>query len=116
MDQRLANFISAVQTLHQLAGGEPTRVLTLVLHLPDMAHTYTVLASHAEPNAVGMPIGTMWVVLDPVNPYFLNAVKLKGLDSPDVTWVPCVTKSDALHDPQHYEQYGNGRGLVGPPS
>jgi len=126
MDQRLKQFALAIKTFHALAGGDPAKVVSLVLRVPDTSSEYNIVGSYGEPDVLGFPINTMWVELDLTSPHYLKVLKLKGFDSPQSydpapegaitnqgfahTWVPAVSKADSLAGPQWYTLTG----AVGP--
>lgn len=129
MDTRLRDFALAVKTFHSLAGGSPSQVVTLTMQLPDVSNQYSVLGSFREPEILGLPLDTLWVVLDLSSPYYLKVLKLKHFDSPESfdpvppelimdqefthSWVAASSKASSLLGPLWYDSFG-AIGAVGP--
>ena len=132
MDLRLKNFATAVKTFHSLSGGDPATPVVLTMQLPDLASQYSVIGSYGEPDMLGFPINTLWVVLDLSSPYYLKVLKLKGFDSPESysppefdlvmgqgfnhAWVVSTSKAYSLEEPTLYMSSGaiGPAGPIGP--
>lgn len=128
MEQRLQKFIESVEQLSDIRNLDPFNPIVFKLEHPITAVQYTVVGSKVEPSYLGIPINTTWVVLDPTNPYFRQALKLKKVREPEtVSTLPEVSAIDAwwhvvrtydeiFLDPQYYEFQGieGAEGPVGP--
>ena len=129
MDLRLKNFATAVKTFHSLSGGDPDTPVTLTMQLPDLASQYSVIGSYGEPDMLGFPIDTLWVVLDLNSRYYLKVLKLKGFDSPESyspmppelilgqsynhAWIEAGSKGQSMEGPIWYS-VGGAVGPAGP--
>lgn len=122
MEKRLQDFILSVQQLSDLRNLDTFNPIVFQMEHPINATRYTVVGAKLEPSYLGLPINVTWVVLDPTDPYYMQALKLKvTLDNETVTTKPKVVGLDAwwhvvrtydeiFNDPQYY--YSSA--IVGP--
>ncbi len=123
MELRLQKFISSMGVLSDIRNLDPLNPTIFKLEHPVTATLYVTIAAVTEPSHLGIPINTTWVVLDPSNPYYLKALKLKGtptsvpeegvepLPGFNQTWIEITTYDEIFADPQYYDQPG---GIPGP--
>ena len=126
MEKRLQDFILSVQQLADVRNLDVYNPVVFQMEHPITALRYTIVAAKQEPSYMGVPINVTWVVLDPADPYYLKALKLKTvLDTETVTNKPKVANLDAwwhvvrtydeiFSDPQYYVNAMGMQGPVGP--
>lgn len=126
MEKRLQDFILSVQQLSDLRNLDVFNPIVFQMEHPITATRYEVVGAKIEPSYLGLPINVTWVVLDPADPYYLKALKLKTvLDTETVTDKPKVQGLDAwwhivrtydeiFNDPQYYIGIAGPAGPVGP--
>lgn len=123
MDQQLQKFIDSMQTLSDIRNLGPSNPVVVRLEHPVTATRFIVVASSVEPSGMGIPVNTIWVVLDHMSAHFKKALKLVSLDAPDInngglagftqTWIEITQYSDIFSSPQTYQN--NAGGIPGPP-
>ena len=123
MEKRLEDFILSVQQLADIRNLDTFNPIVFQMEHPLTATRYTIVGAKIEPSYLGLPINVTWVVLDPSDDYYLQALKLKTeRDDETVTNKPKVEGADAywhvvrsydeiFADPQYYVQV---QGLIGP--
>ncbi len=120
MELRLQKYIASMQQLSDIRNLDPLNPTIFLMEHPVTATQYTTIAAITEPSHMGIPINTTWTVLNPTNPYYLKALKLKaspGQPVPDgivpatgftQTWVEIQTYDEIFSDPQYYDNSGSG--------
>lgn len=126
MEKRLQDFILSVQQLSDLRNLDVFNPIVFQMEHPINATRYTIVGAKLEPSYLGVPINVTWVVLDPTDPYYMQALKLKTtLDSETVSNKPKVVGLDAwwhvvrtydeiFNDPQYYLGTSGPAGADGP--
>lgn len=123
MEKRLEDFIASVQTLSDIRNLDEFNPIVFQLEHPITATRFTVVGAKREPSTMGIPMNTTWVVLDPTDPYYLQALKLKDVvDMETVTdkvavngarWHLVRIYNEIFTDPQYYT-YSGPTGPTGP--
>lgn len=124
MEKRLQDFIQSIQSLSDIRNLDSFNPIVFQIEHPITATRYTVVGSKVEPSYLGIPINATWVVLDPSDAYYLQALKLKDVLDVDTVSNKTVTPSgarwhvlraydDIFKDPQFYSGTGQ-TGPVGP--
>lgn len=123
MEKRLEEFIASIKTLSDIRNLDEFNPITVQIEHPIIGSRYTVVAAKREPSYLGIPFNTTWVVLDPTDPYYLQALKLKDtIDPVTVTskvasngarWHVVRIYNEIFTDVQYYE-YSGPPGPVGP--
>lgn len=126
MEKRLQDFIASVEKLADLRNLDTFNPIIFQMEKPATAIRFTIAGAKVEPSYLGLPINVTWVVLDPTDPYYLQALKLKdSLDTETVSDKPKVANLDAwwhvvrtydeiFADPQYYVGTQGERGEQGP--
>jgi hypothetical protein len=126
MEKRLQDFILSVQQLADVRNLDVFNPVVFQMEHPITALRYTVVGAKQDPSYMGTPINVTWVVLDPADPYYLSALKLKltldpatATTKPEVTainawWHVVRTYDEIFADPQYYVNVVGGVGPVGP--
>lgn len=126
MEKRLQDFILSVQQLSDLRNLDVFNPITFQMEHPITATRYTIVGAKMEPSYLGLPINVTWVVLDPTDPYYLKALKLKTTidletvtDKPQIIginawWHVVRTYEEIFADPQYYMGVAGIEGPVGP--
>ena len=122
MEKRLEDFITSVQILSDIRNLDEFNPIVFQLEHPITATRYTVVGGKKEPSTLGIPMNTTWVVLDPSDPYYLQALKLKDvIDTETVTdkvavngarWHIVRIYNEIFTDPQYYT-FGGPTGPTG---
>ena len=126
MEKRLQDFILSVQQLSDLRNLDTFNPIVFQFEHPITATRYTVVGAKIEPSYLGLPINVTWVVLDPTDPYYMKALKLKATIDPetltdkpkvvgfDAWWHVVRTYDEIFNDPQYYVGVEGVPGPVGP--
>lgn len=126
MEKRLQDFILSVQQLSDLRNLDTFNPIVFQMEHPITATRYTIVGAKIEPSYLGLPINVTWVVLDPTDPYYMKALKLKATintetitDKPkvigfDAWWHVVRTYDEIFEDPQYYVGVEGVPGPVGP--
>jgi len=129
MDAPLQAFVDSVENLSDIRNVSLINPVSFYIENPTTAVRFLVFGAVNEPNGMGVPINTIWVVLDNSSLYNKRALQLKSLDSPLTSGVPNVitdasyTQSwvelenyvDMFAELQYYASGGSGVGPKGDP-
>lgn len=120
MELRLQKFIESVENLSNIRNLDDFNPIVFQMESPINATKFTVVGAKLEPSYMGIPVNTTWVVLDPTNQYYMQALKLKDTLDPDTVselpqvsgitawWHRVRTYDEIFADPQYFV------GLKGP--
>jgi hypothetical protein len=112
MDTPLLRAISNIQTLARIRNVSSTNPATFKLANTISGIEFTVVGAITEPSASGIPLNSIWVVLDPSSAYYLTALRLvsasppssgSGLAGLSQTWSTINNYLDIFAYPQTYQ-------------
>ena len=126
MELKLQEFIDAVAVMADLANMDVLNPTIFQIEKPLTATRFTVAGSKSEPSLNLIPMFTTWVVLDPTNAYYMQALRLKDtFDPTTVTTIPqqdpninawwhvVRTYDEIFNDPQYYVGLRGPKGDTG---
>lgn len=116
MELRLQQYIDSMATIADIRNLDVSNPVVVLLEHPTLGTQFTTVASIVEPSYLGIPINTTWVNLNPQNPYYRKALKLKDTEDPSTSGVPNVITNgsfrlswieeqnymEIFQDPQYY--------------
>jgi hypothetical protein len=122
MELQLQKFIGSVEQLANLRGLDEFNPIIFQMQKPASSIEYVVAGAKLQPSYLGIPVNAIWVVLDPTNPYYRQALKLKDIHDPDnvsnlpqpqpdLWWTVIRQYAEIWSDPQYYTA---NRGPAGP--
>lgn len=128
METKLLAFIESSATIADVRGIDPLNPVLIYLDQPITSSRFTTVSAIAEPSHMGVPINATWVVLDPNNLYYKQALKLKSSVGPYASgvanvladggflqsWVLVTSYDQIFLDPQYYDSGVNSVGPIGP--
>lgn len=120
MEKRLESFITSVQNLADIRNLDVFNPVVFQMEHPITGTRYTVVGAKLEPSYLGIPLNTTWVVLDPSDDYYLQALCLREFEDVNVTTKPATPGGAKWHLARSYDelfalpQTYNQTGVVGP--
>lgn len=126
MELRLQKFIRSMETLSDIRNLDSSNPVLVNLEHPVTGGNVVTIASVTEPGFMGLPINTIWTVLDSHHPRYKRCLKLRSwapptVDIPDIDLVPGLkaswsvleTYAELFSDMQYYAGQ-SGQGPIGP--
>jgi hypothetical protein len=115
-----------MNTLADIRNLDVSNPIQFDLEHPVTAQKFTVMAGIGEPSYMGVPINTVWTVLDSASVYHDQCLKLLSYAAPTTpipgktlvlglnqSWVVIASYDEIFADPQYYDN-GSGGGSRGP--
>lgn len=116
MELKLQEFIASIEKMADLRNMDEFNPVVISMQKPATSVQMLFVASKMQPSYLGVPVNSVWVVLDPANPYFRKALKLRDtydannyaseLSVPhpeaELWWTIVRSYSELWSDPQYY--------------
>jgi len=114
MELRLQKFIDSLASLSDIRNLDPANPVFVNLEHPVSRNLVVTIASTTMPAYLGIPVHTIWVVLDPSSPYYGQALRFRGWVLPTVymealaqgftnAWTVVQRYAEIFENDQYYE-------------